>query len=429
MEYQEKSLLLVTALLVVLAVYLTVTAPVAKPAENVSTRDAESLLMNGLSFGAGQPGYVYAYRELSDGYRTSYVLTRNANESLVEIQNPLSSKKIYFLANDTILCISYGGNESCASVQNEGELSNYLNSLRAKFFNDSTIRRNKEDLRYLISKGHVLLNPVPTSKKVESHQCSEVTYALDFSNMSVGDAGRFGVGSATPKKFDWTMCVDNATGYLWEKAFNYTYNGIPHRYVLTLVSYVPGYAASLSPPENLSGGVINILFNEKEQQIRMANCYAGEQGDERDKCLAAIALDNRRKDLCEYAGGRRDRCLVSIVPLTRDETICTAISSAAYRDDCYIELAGAHKNSSWCAMVQNTSKSDFCMGISNPPPTPPPIPLQNASNGSMGQQQANNTTNSTIDINELLDFIDKQGDDKNATGNSTGNSSNGSTPG
>ncbi len=415
MEYQEKILLLVTALLVVLAIYLTLTAPAAKPPENASTKDAEALLMKGLSFGAGEGSYAYAYRELSDGYRTSYVLTKNGNDSLIVVQNPLSNKRIYLLGNDTILCISYGGGESCASVQNEKDLNNYINSLRAKFFSDDVIQRNKDDMSYLVYHGYARLEPALAGMAVENHGCTALSYVLDFSNMSVSEAARFGVGMTTPRTFSWSMCIDNATGYPWEKSFNYTYDGVPHSYVFTLVSYKPGPSAAIVPPENLSDDVMTPLLNEKQQQIRMASCYTTLQGDELDKCLATIALDNRRKDLCEYAGGRRDRCLVSIVPVIRDPAICTAIASQSYRDDCYIELAGAYKNSSWCANVQNTSKTDFCMNVSLPL-----APLnQSVAGAAPPVPPANGTGNSSADMNKFLNYVEAQGD-ANATNKSNG---------
>jgi hypothetical protein len=408
MEYQEKILLLVAVLLVALAIYLIKIAPVATPAANVSTVAAEDLLLKGLSFGIGQANYVYAYREVSDGYRTNYVLTKNGNDSLVVVQNPLSTKEIYFLSNDTILCTNYGGGEACASVQSEKGLANYLESLRVKFFDDATIQANKDDLSYLIYHGYARLDPALGSGSVNSHPCTEITYVLDFGNMSVTEAARFGVSATTPKAFNWSVCVDNATGHLWEKSFNYTYADMLHTFTVDMVSYnsVP---PTITAPENLSGDAITQLLAEKDQQVQMANCYTTKQGDALDECLATFALGNKRKDLCEFAGGRRDRCLVSLVPVTKDVSICPTIVSQSYKDDCYIELAGAYKNSSWCGNVQNVSKTGFCMNVSVPAaPEPPVVPQQNGSaanatagqNGSMAQ-------NSSVDINKFLNFVDQ----------------------
>ncbi len=413
MEYSEKILLLVTGLLVVLAVYLTLTAPVATAPENVSTRDAEALIMKGLLFGTGQSDYAYSYADVSDGYRVEYALAKSGNGSTIEVRNPLSVKKAYFLANDTLLCMDYATASGCASVQGVSDLSNYLNSLRAKFFSDAIIERNRDDLAYLVYHGYARLDPLLADRTVEGQPCMEVSYVLDFSNMSVTEAARFGVGTNTPHVFAWSMCVDNATGYIRERSFNYTAGGMIHSYSSTMLSYTPGAVALPAPPDNLSADIIAMLMDEKQWQIQLANCYTAKQGDDLDKCIASIAADARRKDLCDYAGGRRDRCLVSLVPVTRDTGICALVATPSYRDDCYIELAGAYKNSSWCANVQNASKIGFCMNVSLPVT---PLP-QNVTPGPGAGNASNSTGNSTVDINKFLNYVEGQGD-ANATNTS-----------
>jgi hypothetical protein len=420
MEYQEKILLLVVVLLVALAVYLTLVAPVAKPvanvSPNVSTAAAEDLLLKGLSFGMGQANYVYAYNEVSDGYRTSYVLTKNGNDSLLEVQNPLSTKQVYFLSNDTILCMSYRGNQTCASVQNEQSLANYLKSLRVKFLSDDLIQMNKDDISYLAYHGYAILDPSLRNGSIGGHRCTVVSYLLDFGNMSVDEAATFGVSSTTPKTFNWSVCVDNATGYLRGKSFNYTYGGMLHSYEYDLVSYAPA-SSPITPPQDLSGDVMTPLLGEMNLQLQMANCYTTKQGDALDECIATFALNNNNKALCEFAGGRRDRCLVAFVPVTRDVSICPAIESQPYKDDCYIELAGAYKNSSWCNDLQNASETGFCMNVSMPvAPTLPPA--QNGTGGQNGSTHGNQT-NSSLIAKEFLNFIDtKTGGKTNATNSS-----------
>lgn len=399
MEYHEKILLLVAGLLIVLAVYLALQpqAPAEGPA-NATTNSsaAEALLMKGLLFGAGQENYSYSYRDVSDGYRITYSLARNGNGSTLEIRNPLSYKNAYFLPNETILCITYGAESGCASVKGVSDLNNYLNSLEAKFFNDGVIRRNRDDLAYLLYHGYARIEPGTPAASVEGHPCTAVSYTLDFSNMTVDEAGRFGVGLNTPRTFSWRMCIDNSTGYVWERSFNYSAAGAQHSYASTMLSFTPGPAALAPPPENLTGDVVAILLEEKEQQIRLANCYLSRQGDELDRCIASIALEIRRKDLCDYAGGRRDRCLVSLVPVTRDAALCQAIESVSYRDDCFIELAGAYRNSTWCSSLQNASKAEFCMGVAS-----------------------RNQTNGGLDVQKFLEYVE------NRTAGNSSNRSNG----
>jgi len=64
------------------------------------------------------------------------------------------------------------------------------------------------------------------------------------------------------------------------------------------------------------------------------------------------------------AGSKVNICLVSLVPITKNKGICDTITDSFYKDDCYIELAGAYKNSSYCELVMNTSKLAQCNSAS-----------------------------------------------------------------
>jgi hypothetical protein len=413
MEYQEKILLLVTVLLIALAVYLTLTAPVAKPATNitnVSTNGVEELLLKGLSFGTGQVNYVYAYNVVSDGYNTSYVLTKNGNDSLIAVQDPLSTKEVYFLSNDTILCMTYEGAENCASVQNQSLLANYLELLHVQFFNDALIRDNKNDLSYLVSNGYIKLNPILTNDSVNGNPCTEITYVLDYTNISVAEAAHFGVSATTPKVFNWSMCVGSSTGYPWEKSFNYTYDAMLQTYTVDMVSYNP-LPPVIVVPKNLSGDVITPLLAEMGQQEQLADCYTTKQGEPLDTCLANFALTNRQPAICQSTGALVDRCLFTIVQLTNDANICPTILSQPYKDDCYIELAGFYKNSSWCADLQNASNMAQCMNVSIPVVSAPIAIRQ--SNATAGENGSIQTKEGNMTINEFLNYQEETTD--NAT--------------
>jgi hypothetical protein len=418
METQEKILLLVAVLLIALALYLTLSAPVVKPVASIpnatSASGAEELLLKGLSLGNGQLEYAYAYYVVSDGYNTSYVLTKNGNDSLVVVQDPLSTKEVYFLNNDTILCMTYEGAESCASVQNETFMANYLESLRVLFFNGVVIQTNQDNLVYLINNSYAQLNPVTSTSSVNGHPCTEITYVLNYTNISVADAARFYVSANTPKVFNWSMCVDNSTGYPWEKSFNYTYDGMLQTYAVYLVSYNTT-SSKISIPTNLSGDVITPLLAEMDQQVQMADCYTTKQGDALDQCLAAFALTNREPEICDSAGDLRDRCLFTLVQVTSNESICPAILSQPYKDDCYIELAGYYANNSWCSYLQNASNLAQCMNVSVPTVVHhAPQSNVSAANSSARENGSIEVGNQNMTINEFLNYMD-QNDDADST--------------
>jgi hypothetical protein len=398
MEYQHK-MLLVCGLLVALALYLAVTS--GKPAA-ADSKEAESLLMRAIAFGKGVPEYAYSYSEISDGYRNTYTLIKKGNDSYVELQNPLSNKKVYFTPENIILCLRYPVNETCGSVSRLSELDNYLAFFRSRFFSDSVIERDKNNMQYMIEHDLVTLDGKVVPSESGGRPCSKISYSLNLTNLTLDEAARFGIGSSSPREFWWTMCIDNQTGVPYEKAFNYTYNGTLHTYSLKVISYKES-AASLSVPNITLGetnGILGKLYKEREQQIRLASCYTELQGEERERCIAVIALDIERKDICDLAGKRRDRCLVSLVPETRDASICPAVADQSFRDDCYLEIGGALKDNSYCGYITDAAKKETCMGVSVPSA---PKPSKNATN-STGE----------FDPEKFMEYVDNYGENDSA---------------
>ena len=419
MGFQQNVMILIVVVLVALALYfaLSTEAPEPPPVTDNAT-EAESLLMKGIEFGKGHDNYVFSYAKIADGYETTYKVTQNEQEGIVEVQNPLSSKRIYFLSNDTILCIRYPDEETCSSVKDDSRLENYLESLKVEFFSDSRIEKNKRDMEYLVAHGYASLEPEIKSKTVGTHGCDEISYTLDYSNITLSEAARFGIGADAPRVFERSMCVDNKTGYRWEETMNYTLLSLSHTYIFRLLSFESGSVGTITPPENLTEGAVDVLFEERKQLIEFAECFTTKEGEERERCIATMALQLRRTDLCELAGGRKDRCLVSLVPLLKDEAICTAITDPSYKDDCYIELAGAYKDSSYCDNIQDASKIAFCMEAATPPaeePIPEELPEDN--------ETMNDTNESGVDILDFMEYIDQYDSDENQTeneSNSTG---------
>jgi hypothetical protein len=427
MEYQHK-LILVSAVLVVIALYLVFTMPA--PPAGADNSQAEALLLKSAGFGKGLLNYTYAYSDVSDGYKTTYALIAAGETRYIEITNPLSTKKVYLLANDTIFCIKYPINESCVSVQNNSEMQNYIAFVESKFFNDSNILKAESSMDALVSRGYLHAEAGITDKTVGNAACSQVAYTIDYSNATVQDAALFGIGAQSPKVYNLTRCIDNSSGLAYETMLAYTDNSIRHSKSMVVSAFREGAPSMPQPPES-SGDAIGVFRKEREQQVALATCHTDKQGEEREKCVADIALNLKRKDICELAGARRDRCLISIVPLTKDQTICTAVTAASYKDDCFIELAGAYKNSSYCANVLDASKLAACQEAAAP------RVAQNETDDTGGEsapidapagnESAGNATskNDEVDALGLLNYIENYGkntSNSSASGNMTGNS-------
>lgn len=394
MEYQHK-LLIATGILVAIAIYIVLTLPAAETGPD--SAEAEALLLKSAGFGKGLGDYVYSYSELSDGYTTSYALVVNGGEREAEVQNPLSVKNIYILENDTIFCIRYPptDEEICSSVKGDAEMENYVAFIQSKFFSDSNIAKAESNIAYLIEKGYLSVMPEIEDDIVSTVPCRRISYTIDYSNLSLDEAARFGISSGSPRVFMLSACVQNETGMVRESTLEYLDNGgVMHTKITTLSSFSDSSTPISAPEPN--GDAVAVLRKEREQQIKLVACHTDKEGAEKEDCVADLSLILKRKDLCELAGSLRDRCMVTLVPIIKDETICPEINSPSFRDDCYIELAGAYKNSTYCSSIQNQSKIEHCEEVSVP----------------------KNETESDYDIDEFLNYIDDYDGDtgENTTG-------------
>jgi len=283
------------------------------------------------------------------------------------------------------LCITYGDGQGCSYISGNADAENYLNSISANFFNDTVINANDHDATYLLERGYIMLDPTVSKETINGHGCDAIDYIENMTNVTVDDAARFGIGATTPKIFYWSMCVDNKTGYLYDRTFNYTYNGINYTSEFQLISLVPN-AQAITPPQNMSGDAIEVLMNERTEQTYIAACITEKSGDERDKCVETEAREQERPDICLIAGARKDECLVSLVPLLKNVLICGSVTDPSYKDDCFIELAGAYKNDTYCSNIMNSSNIPICEQAA----IPATIPQMN--------QTLNETGNSTMPI-------------------------------
>lgn len=325
--------------------------------EKPKDEKAKELILKGMLFGANLTDYSYEFSDSFDGYTTYYSMNKSGDNGSVWIKNFLSEKRVYLLQNDTIICIKYGNkNETCSSVKDNKDLANYINSIRANFFSDRIVEKNRADMEYLIENGFVKINPnIITRSFSDSRICNEASYQIDYTNISVIDAGRFGIGPDSPKVFNLTICTNE--NKVVKKTLSYVFGEKAYNSVFEVFSLVPG-SSEIQAPETTEGAV-EILKEEKEQQLVIGRCYSATKEADKEKCISDLALNLRRSDMCALAGDRADRCYLSFIPITGDEKICSAIS--VLKDDCTIELAGYYKNSTYCSNIINNSKTDLCM--------------------------------------------------------------------
>ena len=204
--------------------------------------------------------------------------------------------------------------------------------------------------------------------------------------------------------------------------YNYTYQGKLYTIQQKLIGADFTAAPVIGPPQNLSGNALDIAFNENAyRQDLFSKCYLGQdEGEGRGACIQKIALQLGDKNLCELAGAVHDRCLVSFMPYLKDPAICALITTPEFADDCYIELAGANKNSTWCGNVLDGTKKGYCLQVALPvPPSPPenesPGTANETTGGAMQNQSANESAALPPGVSAIFNGMEAS-DSANSTG-------------
>lgn len=365
MEENHKWLLAVILGIVIVGAAVLLAPPQKPPATNATNAtmdEAKQLMILAINFGNDATDYTYAYSENTNNYVETYKLVQNGNSRYVETDDMMSLKKFYFIGNETYLCVDYMNNSACSqtSTLNETALIKYYLFLNGKFFNPNKMASEYNMMNNLLAGGYVTVHGI-TDATFNGKKCRMVSYAIDYSNMTITEAEKYGITSDAPKHFEWKVCVDNQTRMVYYKYFDYVYSGVPYYWEFKLSQL--GSPEAITAPAGLSDAGYPLLVDEMQHKAELVNCFRL-TGDDKDKCVAGIALNLVNKNLCEAAGARRDRCLVSITPFLKDASVCTSIQDSSFKEDCYIEMAGATKNSSYCGQVTTPAKLELCMNAS-----------------------------------------------------------------
>jgi hypothetical protein len=355
---------LVAVFLALLAASQLMAAPA--PAAPNYAAEAEAIYMKGAETGANASAYTYAYTEYSNGFAENYTLEYDGSISSVEVSSILSDRKLYFLENDTILCVDFAGASACSSVKNVSGAAAYVEDMRDRLFDPANIEVIEANYAYMYNKSILVFSPdIQDTVLPDGRECDQIEYTIDYQNITLADMSRLGVTAATPRLFQFVSCV-GMDGVIDQLYFNYTYQGAFYTVEQNLISADFTRVPVISPPQNLSGDAFSIASDENTARNDLFQCYLSQpEGDARGTCIQNIALELSDKDLCDAAGTVRDRCLVSFMPYIRDPSVCTEMTMPEFTDDCYIELAGAYKNSTWCSMVNDTTKRSYCLQIAS----------------------------------------------------------------
>ena len=414
---EDKEKLILGLAIVVLIIAVAISLPGASNKQNNTATvnpievEGKKIIYDTIRFGYDVDNYTYGFSENVNGYEQQFLLIKNGDDYYVKIDDQIGLKEIYFVGNQTFLCVDYAGRKECSETTNinDSRLAKYYTYLKSRFFDKQMIEKESAMFDNLFTKKYVVIKNVSDST-IDGVKCRLVEYAIDYNNMSVSEAASYGISLDMPKHFDWEICQTPKLPIY--KSFVYTYKGVEYDY--TLKAKELSEAREIAKPENLSEGAYSLLIDEMQAQGSLSNCFSMNT-TEKEKCISKTAFEYAMPELCKLAGNQSDACIVRLVPFVKDEGLCAEVKSTDFKDDCYIEMAGATKNSSYCEKVRAEAKVEQCLEAAK---------IKNETTETttgFNNSSANttNTTNETAATNETGIT-----NESNTSGNASGSESN-----
>ncbi|MEM3422289.1 MAG: hypothetical protein QXF35_03195 [Candidatus Bilamarchaeaceae archaeon] len=362
MNNSEKFLVLIALVLFAIAIFLpSTTHPTNQTKENSTLIKGKEIIYNAINFGYNKSEYYYVFSENVNGYEQVYTLMKNVNGEYVKIDDKIGTKEIYFVGGKSFLCVQYLDEIKCSETTNLNEtpLIRYYASLKSKFFNNNQIEKERTMFDEFFSKGYVVIKKVEETTKY-GKKCIAVNYVIDYTNMSVSDATKYGISLDIPKYFEWSIC--EADGIPFYKEFTYSHKGVEYKNEFLIKEF--GKPSQIIVPENLTDDAYSLLVTEMQVQNTFAECFTKTSKQDKEKCISLFAFKIANPSFCLLAGDESDRCIVRLIPYIKDESWCQKVQDSDFKDDCFIEVAGALKNSSYCQNITNAKKIEFCMNVS-----------------------------------------------------------------
>lgn len=315
----------------------------------------------------GGGDYIYSYEEVQDsGYRTEVTISKKGNSSYAMRKDAISERHAYFSGNETIVCIRHGDEEECAEVGADSIFAGYALSLRNLLHDEDGSQVMKMHYQKLVEYGGMEFGGSTTGKVVGGNNCTEVSYSVDYSRLTVAELNEIGLSANDPlllrsREYRFTMCI-SPDGEIWHKAVSWVDLGEDAWIESTTTEAVWGRGMEISPPGELSSDAeLHTLYKKVADLAgEYLTCLAGEG---KERCMANLAIAYRETALCAEAGEHMDFCYINAGLQAGDPSVCGKVSPGEMRDACYIEFANLLGDGSFCEMITDAEIKEQCEGL------------------------------------------------------------------
>lgn len=338
-------------------------------AEGTELSGAEALFFGAVEKPLSHETYSYGYTETaSGGYNNSVFMTSSENSSYIRKEDALFTRELFVGENLTVLCLENVNERVCAQVTQNSSFYPYAYSLATLFFDHGRIEQNVENNMMFIEYGAVVFGEDIVETAYSGRECSEVSYTLDYSKLTVEQMRSIGMDPKSPevlisKQFNYTICIDPDTLDVVHKNLSYLNLGTPE-YTESLTTFTGWDSPSdVEFPQELSGeeemeGFFSVLSRTQE------NYRACLASDNFDSCIREEAMLSRNEKLCTLIMdlSKRDICMVNVALEKGNSSLCSQVQDEGI-DGCYLEFAWKFNDSAYCASIRNETALSDCEAL------------------------------------------------------------------
>lgn len=315
-------------------------------------------------FLASDPGGSYSkvYLSDNDGFESTFTIVKNENGKYFESETIAYTQKIYYLENETIVCVSHLDEEGCSLVTNSSELQSFAESKKIYFPSTELFQSEKEFSEFLIEREAMVFSNHTEELNVSGVPCKLIEYSIDFSQLSLDDLAEVGIDSVQAlaiSDYNFKLCIGEQGDKVFEN-FTYSIYGLDS-YVTTTLVEKSDEGDFVVPQDLINESQVEALF--KETVYAKEHIYECIYDEDPSGCFKQKGVYSGNVYYCYLSESNKDPCLTIVASKTLDSSICDLVDSSSFRDDCYLDMAVKLGNSTFCGSITNITLNADCLNL------------------------------------------------------------------
>lgn len=287
---------------------------------------------------------------------------QNASAQMGGLRTPYNNRTAYIVGNTSVFCEQIVGSErKCVTPTKGKDFLAHMYGIQYMFVDAEGAKNAVELNSKLIGYGALVADKATTEKMIAGRKCTEVTYTLNFDNLTLSQINGLNVATQYGNQ-KHKECLDDEFGLPLEQTVEYVESGEAKKtyFVVTAIEAPMKNAITVPQPNAQEQDVYSDIL--KAEGIWEVEAVCGKMnGTDADGCFKAWSVQNSMPSYCSRIqnASERDSCYHIGGTKLFDKTYCALAGSLS--DQCYYSIATTGKVAGACSEIANTTLQAECM--------------------------------------------------------------------